>query len=260
MSDHPYYSDVDEDDFKLSKDQLLTHFSERLNFSDAVIFVSGFVKKKLIQSLDRVFGKIELKKLVKPEILRVDSSLAHKSLIRKDDALQSGIRIGRLIPIQRSSVDYVPFAVLNTVLGGYFSSRLMSNIREDKGYTYGIGSGLISNLASTIFLISTEVNAEYTEDTIREIKSEINRLQNEKISDMELQRVKNYMVGAFLKKSDGPFNVCDQFKSCFLHGLDLSYNDNYLHEIQEVNSENVRDLAGKFLNFEDLIQVVAGKL
>ena len=152
------------------------------------------------------------------------------------------------------------FSVLNTILGGYFSSRLMSNIREDKGYTYGIGSGLILNLASTTFLISTEVNAEHTEDTINEIKMEINRLQNDKIPDMELRRVKNYMIGAYLKKSDGPFNVCDQFKSYLIHGIDLSYNDSYLSEIQEVNPENVRDLAVKFLNFDDQLQVVVGKV
>jgi len=260
VADHPYYSDIDETDFNLSIDQLQTHFSEMLNFSDALIFAAGHVKQTLMRSLDRAFGRVELKKKDKPEVLRVDNSLAQNSVIPKEGALQSGIRIGRLLPIQRASTDYVPFSVLNTVLGGYFSSRLMSNIREDKGYTYGIGSGLIRNLASTTFLISTEVNAEHTQDTINEIKSEIDRLQNDKVPDMELNRVKNYMVGAYLKKSDGPFNVCDQFKSYFLHGIDLSYNDIYLSEIQEVSSENVRDLAGQFLNFKDLLQVVAGKL
>jgi len=260
VPNHPYYSEVDEADFNLSTDQLQTHFSEMLNFSDAFIFVSGHVKQTLIRSLDRTFGKVGLKKMDKSEVLRIDNSLAQNSVIPKEGALQSGIRIGRLLPIQRASTDYVPFSVLNTVLGGYFSSRLMSNIREDKGYTYGIGSGLIRSLASTTFLISTEVNAEHTQDTISEINREINRLQNDKVPDMELSRVKNYMIGAYLKKSDGPFNVCDQFKSYFLHGIDLSYNDSYLSEIQEVSSENVRDLAEKFLNFEDLLQVVAGKL
>ena len=260
VPDHPYYSDIDESDFNLSIDQLQTHFSEMLNFSDALIFVAGHVKQTLIRSLDSTFGKLELKKRGKPEVLRVDNSLAQQAVVPKDGALQSGIRIGRLLPVQRASADYVPFSVLNTILGGYFSSRLMSNIREDKGYTYGIGSGLILNLASTTFLISTEVNAEHTEDTINEIKMEINRLQNDKIPDMELRRVKNYMIGAYLKKSDGPFNVCDQFKSYLIHGIDLSYNDSYLSEIQEVNPENVQDLAVKFLNFDDQLQVVVGKV
>ena len=134
----------------------------------------------------------------------------------------------------------------------------MANIREDKGFTYGIGSGVLANLSSTIFLIATEVNVDSTNATIKEISKEMDKLKTEKVSASELNRVKKFMVGSFLRSSDGPFNVADKFKSSYLHDLGDKFNGQYLASIEEVTSENIRDLALKYLNDNEMIQVVVG--
>src|ERR1700709_917532 len=99
--------------------------------------------------------------------------------------------------------DYAGMTVLNTVLGGYFGSRLMSNIREDKGYTYGIGSAVVSLLHGGYFFIAAETGVKVTAPAITEIYKEIDRLKTEIIPDDELAMVKNYMSGSFLRSVDG---------------------------------------------------------
>src|SRR5690606_27638017 len=118
-------------------------------------------------------------------------------VIERENALQSAIRIGQL-SIQRSHPDFPSLQVLNTTLGGYFGSRLMMNIREDKGYTYGIGSGIGSLKNTAFFTYSSGVGTSVCADTLKQIEFEINRLRTEPISDNELTLVKNYLLGSML--------------------------------------------------------------
>jgi zinc protease len=255
---HPYFSDIHANDFDVNREQLIEHHKQFLNLSDATIFIAGKVTKDIIKTIDSVIGKVKNRRSKNLEINRIEQAIGTKVLLPKNDAVQSAIRIGRLLPFKKSSDDFIPFQVLNTLLGGYFSSRLMANIREDKGFTYGIGSGLLANLSSTIFLIATEVNVNSTGETIKEISYEMDRLKTEKVSNSELNRVKKFMIGSFLRSSDGPFNVSDKYKSSYFHGLDNEFNSLYLSKIQDVSSENIRDLAIKYLNDKDMIEVVVG--
>lgn len=255
---HPYFSDIHANDFDVNREQLIEHHKQFLNLSDATIFIAGKVTKDIIKTIDSVIGKVKNRRSKNLEINRIEQAIGTKVLLPKNDAVQSAIRIGRLLPFKKSSDDFIPFQVLNTLLGGYFSSRLMANIREDKGFTYGIGSGLLANLSSTIFLIATEVNVNSTGETIKEISYEMDRLKTEKVSNSELNRVKKFMIGSFLRSSDGPFNVSDKYKSSYFHGLDNEFSSLYLSKIQDVSSENIRDLAIKYLNDKDMIEVVVG--
>src|SRR5690242_19469508 len=108
--------------------------------------------------------------------------------MHKEDAIQSALRVGRLT-FNKTHPDYLSLKVLNTVLGGYFGSRLMANIREDKGYTYGIGSSLISMKNEGYFVISSEVGVDVCSKALDEIFFEIKRLTEEPIDDSELQLV-----------------------------------------------------------------------
>ena len=96
---------------------------------------------------------------------------------------------------------------VNTILGGYFGSRLIRNIREEKGYTYGIYSSVLSMVDASALIISSEVNARYTQQAIEEVFKEIRKLQTEKVSDEELQLVRNYMTGSLLQQFDGSFSL-----------------------------------------------------
>lgn len=255
---HPYYSSISADDFSVDRLELSDYYNSNLNLGSADIFISGRVNTTIIEAVEREFGSVEIVEAdaVKPD--RIDGSEPGHHLIEREGAIQSGIRIGKLMPFTRLDDDYVPFSILNTALGGYFSSRLMANIREDKGYTYGIGSGLIASLASTTFLISTEVNVASTQATLDEITKEIKILQNEKIPHNELERVKSYMVGSFLRNTDGPFDVCERFKSTHLFEMDYDYYNHYLARLQEVTAEEVREVAVRYLQLDSMLEVVAG--
>jgi predicted Zn-dependent peptidase len=155
--------------------------------------------------------------------------------------------------------DFVGLSILNTLLGGYFGSRLMSNIREDKGFTYGIGSALVSLQQAGYFFIATEVGTQVTNETLTEIYREIDRLQNEPVGKEELRIVKNYLVGAFMRSIDGPFAQADKLKGVYFYGLDYGYYDRYLEVLRSISSDDLRHLAVKYLNKSDLTEVVVGK-
>jgi zinc protease len=149
--------------------------------------------------------------------------------------------------------------VLNTVLGGYFGSRLMANIREDKGYTYGIGSGMSSLRHAGALFIATEVGADVCKAAIIEIEKEINILKTEPIPDEELSLVKNYMLGSLLGSLENVFSHADKFKNLYFAGLDYAYYDRYTDTVKTITSADLLALANKYLDFDGFYKVIVGK-
>jgi predicted Zn-dependent peptidase len=173
------------------------------------------------------------------------------------DSVQSSIMVGNA-SILRNDPDYDELTVLNTVFGGYFGSRLMSNIREDKGYTYGIYSSLTPYRNGTIFEIGAEVGKEHKDNTFREIKLEMQRLQNEPIDEEELQTVKNYMSGRILRSVDGALRYSDVLKSMILFDRNPEKINEYLTAIQNISAERVQQLAKRYLDFEKMYRIAVG--
>jgi predicted Zn-dependent peptidase len=134
----------------------------------------------------------------------------------------------------------------------------MANIREDKGYTYGIGSALASYPETGVFLIATEVGAEVCKDALKEIYKEIELLRSEKVSDEELSLVKNYMLGSFLRNSDGPFAMSDRFKTIHFSGLDYSYYEKYIKKVNAITADEILELCNKYLDTKSFTEIVAG--
>ena len=177
--------------------------------------------------------------------------------IEKSGAVQSSFRIGKIL-FDRTHPDYHTMTVLNTILGDYFGSRLMSNIREDKGYTYGIGSYLGENASNGYFMIGTEVGNEFREDTQVQIKMEIDRLQNELVPEEELDLVRNYLVGQFLRGADGPFSMMELFSVAEMKNLDYSFYQEAMKTILTIDSQAIQNCAKKHLKFEEMLVVTAG--
>lgn len=175
----------------------------------------------------------------------------------KDGAVQSALRIGRTL-FNRQHPDYPKFQFLNTILGGYFGSRLMTVLREEKGFTYGVGSGLAQSLKGGYFFISTEVGAEHQEAAIAAIFEEIEKLQTTLCAQEEIAMVRNYNVGQLLQGSDGPFAMMDRFLSVYRFGLDYSYYDQLLNTWQEITAEDIQFMAQKYLSAKNLVVVSAG--
>ena len=177
--------------------------------------------------------------------------------VKKADAVQTGIRMGKIL-FDRSHPDYHKMTVVNTILGEYFGSRLMSNIREDKGYTYGIGSYLGENQSNGYFVIATEVGNEFLADTLVQINTEIERMRTELVPQDELSLVQNYLSGQFLRSADGPFAMMDLFSMAEIRGLDYIFYQNALRTIEGITSAEIMETAASHLNSEEMLIVTAG--
>ncbi len=173
------------------------------------------------------------------------------------DAQQCSIRIGcPTIGICHSEFAKLNFA--NTVLGGYFGSRLMQNLREDKGMTYGIYSALGSFVHNGYWYISTEVGNAHKYAAVEEIKNEIKQLQNHVISSEELELVRNYILGKYLAKSDGPFAQSKLFESLFLNHQTVNEYQNRIEAIKNCSSQDVQNMAQKYWNLDEVVEIIAG--
>ena len=144
--------------------------------------------------------------------------------------------------------------VLNTVLGGYFGSRLMSNIREDKGYTYGIYSVTQIHRGSIVFYITADVAADVAQAAVDEVMNEINRLQQQPISEEELERVRNYMMGDFIRSIDGVFDLSERYRQMVATHVGEQLTTNLLDAIATATPEQLQTLAQTYLC--DLVTVV----
>ena len=261
-SQHPYGINVIEKDFdRIQLAHLHAFFKQHYNASQCSIIASGKLPENLQNILENFFGQKAW-----PAIANIEAATQHtihtttnrSTLLQKDDAVQSAIRIGRVM-FNKTDPDYFKFQILNTVLGGYFGSRLMANIREDKGYTYGIGSGLNNLVQSGYFAISTEVGADVCQAAIDEIYKELKKLREDLIDTAELETVRNYVLGHFLRSVDGPFSLAAKFRSIWEYGLDYSFYDNYFHAVKTVNPKELRELANKYFQQNDMIECVAEK-
>lgn len=261
---HPYGSNIKEKDFsKIKREDLVEFYSTYYRPENCKIIVSGKTDSKTTKLLEKFFGADDWKRsfvdniVTSPEYPIISSDIKEHYLPKKD-ALQSAIRIGKVM-FDKTHDDFLSIQILNTILGGYFGSRLMSNIREDKGYTYGIGSGLVSLKGTGYFFISTEVGVDVCNLAIDEIYAELGRLREELIDERELSLVKNYLMGSFLRSIDGPFALAARFKSIMEYGLDYDYFDRYVATIKETNASKLRELANHYFEPSSLTCLVVGK-
>lgn len=177
--------------------------------------------------------------------------------LEKKDAVQSAVRIGKTL-FNKNHSDFLGFSILNTILGDYFGSRLMKNIREDKGFTYGISSTEAELAKSGYFMIGTEVGSAQKDLAIQEIKNEIERLQKDLVPDEELELVRNYLLGQLLKSADGPYAMTDLFLSVDAYELDFSFYESYIQKVKNIEAEELRELAVKYLAWDSMTIVIAG--
>ena len=249
------------DDYKtLQREDMIWHFKQMHQPSNCTILVAGKVDKKTIALLSDAFGDKWTNPTIEANISQPElrTSREHFYFVEKPDALQSAIRMG-LPSITRGHTDFPALQVTNTVLGGYFGSRLMANIREDKGYTYGIGSGLSALRKGGAFFIATEVGADVCKSAVAEIEKEINILKTELVPDEELSLVRNYMLGSLLGSLENIFSHADKFKSIYFAGLDYEYYDTYTNIVKTITSEEILQTANKYLDLDKFYKVIVGK-
>jgi predicted Zn-dependent peptidase len=243
-----YYENVD-------RKELQDFFHKNYLKGLTKISVVGNFDKNQIQSFIELFRPWAINK--QPEHILGMQNEAGEFHVDKESAVQTAIRVGRIL-FNKKHEDYVDFNVLNTILGDYFGSRLMTNIREDKGYTYGIGSMVAEYNDFGYFMIGTEVGKAVKKETLVEIKNEFERLQNELVSETELELVKNYLLGQLLKSADGAYSMMDLYLSAEVHGKDLEFYNQSITSIRDITPKRLQELAKKYLNWEDMSIVSAG--
>lgn len=258
--EHPYGKYLTAADYDaLTSEQLIQHFQQYYVNGNCVIFVAGILPADLLEQLNSLFGSLPLQpKRVVQNAFVINPAAEKKYRIQNDaEGVQGAIRIARHFP-NRHHPDFTKMMVLNTVFGGYFGSRLMSNIREEKGYTYGIHSYVQSHLNDCALLISTEAGKDVCEATIREVYKEMQLLREELIDEEELLLVRNYLIGIILGDLDGPFHIIGRWKNIVLNDLDEQYFYHSIHTIKTISAEELMALANKYFvpdNFYELVVI-----
>lgn len=255
---HPYGTYTKMEDLEsLNTDALKSFYDQYYVHGHCIIFVSGNIPSGLPLMLNEFFGKLQVSKpTFKLPDIKATPATEKKYVIENDaSAVQGAIRIASHFP-NRHHPDFKKAVVLNNVFGGFFGSRLMSNIREDKGYTYGIHSYLQNHIEQSAWVISTEAGKDVCELTIKEVYKEMKKLRNKKIGEEELLLVRNYMIGGILGDLDGPFHIMAKWKSIILNDLNEDYFYDSIREIKEVTADELQELAKKYLQPELFYELV----
>lgn len=244
---------------QVSADDLKQFHAKYYSPENCMILVSGKVPDTMQVLLEQYFGVQKANRIMGfPDVDAAQTNAKLVNHLYKDGALQSAIRMGKLM-FTRRHPDYHGMKVLNTILGGYFGSRLMLNLREDKGYTYGVGSAVVPLRHEGFFAISCEVGSEVTSEALKEINFELLRLCDEKVSDSELSLVRNYLSGELLRSVDGPFAQANLFRELVEDGLDSAFFEETIHTINTITASQLQDLAIRYLNPEKMLKLVVGK-
>ena len=255
---HPYGYNSSPKYFKeLEREDLVKHYEKNYVSDNCLIFISGKAKKNTISLLNKYLGSsIKKGQSVKKEFI-INPAKDFKWSFQKEDSLQSAIRIGKQL-FDRHDPAYFKFFFLNTILGGYFGSRLMQNLREEKGYTYNIYSTIDAMRWDGYFMIGAEVHHEKREAALKEIYSEFKRLREEKVDKEELEMVRNYLLGTLLTAVDGAFNIADVTKTIILNKLPQSYYQDLIQTIKSVTADDLQQLAQNHLQQESFYEVIVG--
>ena len=256
---HPYGYQIREHDFEnITTSQLSEFHSKYYNAHNMAVIISGKIHPKTEELLNSYFGNVYSKVDISKELSLLPGKEEQKKVhINKPGTVQTAIRIGSKT-ITKRHPDYTGLKIVDSILGGYFGSRLMKNIREEKGYTYGIRSTVSSLDLSGYKVISTEVANKNRQKAIDEIYTEINLLQKVPLKNEEMDVVRNYMSGEMVRMFDGPFALAESFKSAWEFGLDNSYYYRLAEKIKTIDTDEITELAKTYYNIDDLYEITAG--
>jgi len=256
--DHPYGKYSSEAAYnQLTRDDLTSFYNKYYKEGECIVFMAGKFPANIESILNQYIGTLPLNKHVIdiPSHPIIAASDKKYSVVNDPSSVQGAIRIARHFP-NRHHPDFAAAQVLNNLFGGFFGSRLMSNIREDKGYTYGIHSYLQNHIQQSAWMVSTDAGKDVCRATIDEVYKEMAILRTDSVDIDELNLVKNYMLGSLLGDLDGPFQIIGRWKSYILNGLTEDYFYNTIETVRAIQPNQIKDLANKYLQEEDFYELV----
>jgi zinc protease len=256
---HPYGQSQRTDEIEaLGMDAVRAHYERFIRDGKFTAVLAGQITEADVQHVNATLGQnsfdIEAGKF---SFQASEPYQGDEAIVDRPESVQSSIRMGRVL-FNRHHPDYFKMLVTNEILGGYFGSRLMKNIREEKGLTYGISSHVVTLRNEGYLMIGTDVKKEFTKQTIDEIKKEISRLQTELVGPEELQTVKSFMAGEFAGSLNTAFEVADRRKILLLDSLPANFFNQYIDRVHATTAEDVMEMANNYLRADDMMTVIAG--
>ncbi len=262
-AEHPYGYVVQESHYdQITPEKLHTFYKKHYHPGNCTIYLAGKIPDNALDLFNQHLGaddwQIQEGTTERSTIPLAFTTSKETHYISKPDSVQASIRIG--VPLfNKTHPDFAAFYVLNAILGGYFGSRLVKNIREDKGYTYGIYSTIVSMLRYGYFYIGTDVKADEWENVLKEIFFEINRLKKDLVSQEELTIVRNYLLGNLLTNLDGAFNCASTLQGAYAYNMDANFFHQLADTIKSVSPEELRAIAIRYFDTDKMLKVVVGK-
>lgn len=257
-SEHPYGWIAKPENYdKLKLDWLKAFYDANYVAKNLSIIIVTNEVDKTYNSIYAEFGDFRNNNTIIDQNLTPVKPLKKYEYISNDTSFQSALRLGWRL-FNRQHADYQNMLIFDALLGGYFGSRLMQNIRQKLGLTYSIYSSVKALKYDGSFQIISEVNKENKEKVIDEIINEIEKLKNEPVSKNELNNLKNYLLGSLLSSIDGNFNYATALSSFLTYNTDFNFYSNFVTTIKEMNPDIIKNLANKYFDINNMFKVVVG--
>ncbi|MBR5644849.1 MAG: insulinase family protein [Salinivirgaceae bacterium] len=242
----------------INSDTLRKFYAKHYCAANSQLLVAGYVTNDVMKSIDATIGQLSAGQAVKPIIAPILPVSGDKTqIIKMGDAVQSSLRMG-LATIKMDHPDYHKLHMLTMVLGGYFGSRLMTNIRKEKGYTYGIYSILFPQVQSGLLRILGDIKSGFSSQVADEVRKEMQKLKDQPISNDEMALVRNYMMGEMLQMFDGPFTSCDAVAKAIDMGVGMKYFEDEQNSILNTKPSELQEMANKYFDLDNLATAIAG--
>jgi len=225
--------------------------------NNAALYVAGDVTlKQMLPKLEKIFGDWKPGNVTQPTLPPIPAQAETRiHLINRPGSVQTVFQIGSL-SLERTSPDYVAVQVMNRILGVGPPSRLFLNIREDKGYTYSVGSSVSSGRYPGLFTAQSPVRTDVTEGTIREFMNEFKRIRDEKVTPLELENAKRAIVGQFALQLENPAGQLNNIITQKMYNFPANYWDTYPQKVNAITAEDVQRVAQKYIDINHM-QIVA---
>jgi zinc protease len=242
---------------KITVADLMKFHDENYVPNNATLFIAGDVTlKEMLPKLEKLFGEWKQGTVQPPTLPAIPSQAATKiHLINRPGSVQTVFQIGSL-SLERTSPDYVAVQVMNRILGVGPPSRLFLNIREDKGYTYSVGSNVTSGKYPGLFIASSPVRTDVTEGTIREFMAEFKRIRDEKVTPVELENAKRAIIGQFALQLENPTGRLNNIITQKMYGFPANYWDTYPQKVNAITAADVQRVAQKYVDVNHM-QIIA---
>lgn len=247
-SRHPYgYNSTAASIDAITRADLTDHYSATYTGANGFVVVSGDLPGNCASLLNTYLGAIKKQKVLVPQLPPVAENVPAVLKIQGANELQASIRIGKRIPGRRHE-DYPGLILLDQILGGYFGSRLMSNIREDKGLTYNIYSTVELMRYDAYWMIATETSVGNVSPAMAEIRNEMEALVSHPVSLKELDMARNYLLGNLVTSLDSVFSIASMLRNLKCEGGDFGLLDEIIRKIRQITPADISYLSGKYLS------------